>query len=291
MKSMTGYGKGQFYDNERKYIVEFKSVNSKYLDVNIKLPKALSMFEQDVRTAVASCISRGKLEIIVTFENYSVLGKKMHIDEAFFDNLLLETKRISEKFNIQNDIKMSDIINFEGVIDFVNDDESNEILKSELIISLNKAIENFIQMRTAEGEQIKLDILKKLEILQTNIEMIEKLSYNIVDEYKNKIEGRLQKYMQEKDIDHSRILTEIIIFADKMTIDEEIIRFKSHILQFTKEIKTSGAIGKKLDFIIQEMNRETNTIGSKTNNINITNLVIVNKAILENIREQIQTIE
>lgn len=291
MKSMTGYGKGQYYDKQRKYVVEIKSVNSKYLDINIKLPKALSMFEEDVRKGISTCISRGKIDIIASFENSSNIGRKMYIDENIFENLLSETDRISKKFNIQNNITMSNIIDLDGVINFVNDEENQEILKVELITALREAIDNFIQMRALEGEQIKADILKKIEILQSNIELIEKLSYNIVDEYKNKIESRLQQYILEEDIDKARILTEIIIFADKMTIDEEIIRLKSHIKQLIKEVNSPGAIGKKLDFIIQEMNRETNTIGSKTNKLEITDLVIANKAILENIREQIQNIE
>lgn len=291
MKSMTGFGKGQFYDNKRKYIVEIKSVNSKYLDISVKLPKLLAMFEEDIRKRVASCISRGKLDITITFENYSQVGKKVFIDENFLAEFLNEIQNISEKLNIENDIKMSNILEMDGAISFVQDTETEKVLRVELIDALDKAIQNFVTTRELEGKQIAEDIEKKLENFQTNVELIEKLSYNIVEEYKDKIENRLQNYIQEQDIDKNRILTEIVIFADKMTIDEEIIRLKSHILQFKTEMDSQCAVGKKLDFIVQEMNRETNTIGSKSNNVNITEYVILNKAILENIREQIQNIE
>ena len=291
MKSMTGYGKGQFYENGRKYITQIKSVNSKYLDVNIKLPKLLSMFEEDIRKQIANNITRGKVEVDVIFENYSDLGKQIYFDEKFLESFLSEVSNISKKYNIENDVKMSDIIALSGIVETKTNEESEQVLKQELMKAVNDAINNFLQMRQQEGQQIKDDIIRKIETLQANVEMIEKISYNIVDEYKNKIESRLQKYVNEKDIDKTRILTEIVIFADKMTIDEEIIRLKSHINQFKKEVNNVGAIGKKLDFIVQEMNRETNTIGSKTNNLEISNFVINNKGILENIREQIQNIE
>lgn len=291
MKSMTGYGKGQFYENDRKYIAEIKSVNSKYLDVNIKLPNVLCVFEEDIRKNIAGTISRGKVEVSVVLENYSDLGKQIYFDEKFLESFLSEVSNISKKYNIKNDVKMSDVIALSGIVETKTNEESEQVLKQELMKAVNDAINNFLQMRQQEGQQIKDDIIRKIETLQANVEMIEKISYNIVDEYKNKIESRLQKYIHEKDIDKTRLLTEIVIFADKMTIDEEIIRLKSHINQFKKEVNNVGAIGKKLDFIVQEMNRETNTIGSKTNNLEISNLVIDNKGILENIREQIQNIE
>ena len=291
MKSMTGYGKGQFYESDRKYIVEIKSVNSKYLDVNIKLPNVLCVFEEDIRKNIAGTISRGKVEVSVVLENYSDLGKQIYFDEKFLESFLSEVSNISKKYNIKNDVKMSDVIALSGIVETKTNEESEQVLKQELMKAVNDAINNFLQMRQQEGQQIKDDIIRKIETLQANVEMIEKISYNIVDEYKNKIESRLQKYIHEKDIDKTRLLTEIVIFADKMTIDEEIIRLKSHINQFKKEVNNVGAIGKKLDFIVQEMNRETNTIGSKTNNLEISNLVIDNKGILENIREQIQNIE
>ena len=291
MKSMTGYGKGQFYENDRKYIVQIKSVNSKYLDVNIKLPNVLCVFEEDIRKNIAGTISRGKVEVSVVLENYSDLGKQIYFDEKFLESFLSELSNISKKYNIENDVKMSDIIALKGIVETKTNEDSEQILKQELMKAVNNAINNFLQMRQQEGQQIKDDILRKIATLQANLEIIEKISYNIVDEYKTKIESRLQRYIHEKDIDKTRLLTEIVIFADKMTIDEEIIRLKSHINQFIKEVNNVGAIGKKLDFIIQEMNRETNTIGSKTNNLEISNFVIDNKVILENIREQIQNIE
>ena len=291
MKSMTGYGKGQFYENDRKYIVEIKSVNSKYLDVNIKLPNVLCVFEEDIRKNIAGTISRGKVEVSVVLENYSDLGKQIYFDEKFLESFLSEVSNISKKYNIKNDVKMSDVIALSGIVETKTNEESEQVLKQELMKAVNDAINNFLQMRQQEGQQIKDDIIRKIETLQANVEMIEKISYNIVDEYKNKIESRLQKYIYEKDIDKTRLLTEIVIFADKMTIDEEIIRLKSHINQFKKEVNNVGAIGKKLDFIVQEMHRETNTIGSKTNNLEISNFVIDSKGILENIREQIQNIE
>jgi len=291
MKSMTGYGKYESSFEDRKYFIEIKSVNSKYLDFNIKIPRSISTFEEDIKKLIAKNVSRGKIEVNVRFDNYSEVGKDIKFDDILLNQLLTGFKELSVKYNIENNIKMSDIININGIVSFEQDVQNNENIKEELLSTVNEAINKYIEMKTIEGNKIKEDILLKLSILKNNIDNIEKLSYNIVDEYKEKIENRLNDYITSSDIDKNRILTEIILFADKMTIDEEIIRFNSHIIQFSNGLNSDTSIGKKLDFILQEMNRETNTIGSKTNKSEITQLVIDNKGVLENIREQIQNIE
>lgn len=291
IKSMTGYGKGEYIGENRKYIVEIKSVNHKYLEYNFKLPKSLSIFEENIRKLISAYITRGKIEVSVKFENFSELGKNIRFDDELIKQYLYEFDRISKKFNIENDLKLSNLIQIESIIKLEQSNENNEVILNELLQAVKIAVENFVEMRKTEGSKIQLNIIEKLDNLQKNIEKIEQLSYSVVDEYKEKIEGRLKEYIDESKIDNSRILTEIIIFADKMTIDEEIIRFKSHINQFRNELNNDNSIGKKLDFIVQELNRETNTIGSKTNSLEITNLVILNKSIIENIREQIQNIQ
>ncbi len=291
IKSMTGYGKGEFIGENRKYIVEIKSVNHKYLEYSFKLPRSLSIFEDNIRKLLSTYITRGKIEVNIRFENFSDLGKNIRFDDELIKQYLSEFDRISEKFNIENNLKLSNLIQIDNIMKLEQSDENNEVILNELLNAVNIAAENFVEMRKVEGNKIGLNLIEKLANLQKNIEEIEKLSYNVVDEYKEKIEGRLKEYIEENKIDNNRILTEIIIFADKMTIDEEIIRFKSHINQFRNELKNENSVGKKLDFIVQELNRETNTIGSKTNNLEITNMVILNKSIIENIREQIQNIQ
>ncbi|MBE5822186.1 MAG: YicC family protein [Clostridiales bacterium] len=291
IKSMTGYGKGEFVGNNRKYIVEIKSVNHKYLDFNFKMPKALSIFEDNIRKILSKNITRGKIDVNIRFENFSDIGKNIKIDDELLNQYLSEFDRISKKYNIKNDITLSNIIELDNILKLEQDEEENDVILNELTKAIDLAIENYIEMKKVEGKKIAENMEEKLITLEENINKIEKLSEKVVDEYKERIETRLKEYISEHDIDYTRILTEIVIFADKMTIDEEIIRFKSHINQFRKELNSDNSVGKKLDFIIQEMNRETNTIGSKTNCLEITNLVILNKAINENIREQIQNIE
>ncbi|MDD4067100.1 MAG: YicC family protein [Clostridia bacterium] len=291
MKSMTGYGKYESTFEGRKYFVEIKSVNSKYLDFNIKIPRSISTFEEDIKQLIAKKVSRGKIEVNVRIDNYSEVGKDIKFDDILLNQLLTGFNDLALKYNIENNIKMSDIINIDGIVHFEQDLQNIEYIKEELLFTVNEAINKYIEMKTIEGNKIKEDILLKLSILKNNIDNIAQLSYNIIDEYKAKIEKRLNEYIISSDIDKNRILTEIILFADKMTIDEEIIRFNSHIMQFNNGLNTDASIGKKLDFILQEMNRETNTIGSKTNKLEITQLVIDNKGVLENIREQIQNIE
>lgn len=291
IKSMTGYGKGEFIGENRKYIVEVKSVNHKYLEYSFKLPKSLSIFEDNIRKLISTYITRGKIEVSVRFENFSEIGKNIRFDDELIKQYLSEFNRISEKFNIENDLKLSNLIQIDNIMKLEQSNENNELILNELLQAVKIAVENFVDMRRAEGDKISSNLIEKLDVLQENIQKIEELSYNIVDEYKEKLESRLKEYIDENKIDNNRILTEIIIFADKMTIDEEIIRFKSHINQFRNELKNENSVGKKLDFIIQEMNRETNTIGSKSSSIEITNLVVEIKTQIEDIREQIQNIE
>lgn len=291
IKSMTGYGKGEFVGNNRKYIVEIKSVNHKYLDFNFKMPKSLSIFEDNIRKILSREITRGKIDVNIRFENFSDIGKNIKIDDELLNQYLSEFDRISKKYNIKNDITLSNIIELDNILKLEQDEEENDVLLNELTKAIEISLDNYFEMKKVEGKKIAENMEEKLIVLEDNINKIESLSEKVVDEFKEKIENRLKEYIHESDIDHTRILTEIVIFADKMTIDEEIIRFKSHINQFRKELYSDNSVGKKLDFIIQEMNRETNTIGSKTNCLEITNLVILNKAINENIREQIQNIE
>ena len=291
LKVWHGYGKGEFVGTDRKYIVEIKSVNHKYIEFNFKLPKTLAVFEDNLRKLISNYVTRGKIEVNVRFENFSDIGKNIRFDDELIKQYLSEFDRVSNQFNIENDLKISNLVRIDGLMKFEQDNESNDIIQEELLQATKIAIDNFMQMREVEGNKIQNNLLEKLDQLKTNIDEIEKLSFNVVDEYKEKIESRLKDYIEEANIDNNRILTEIIIFADKMTIDEEIVRFNSHLNQFKKELSNDMAVGKKLDFIVQELNRETNTIGSKTNKLEISNLVILNKSILENIREQIQNIQ
>lgn len=290
IKSMTGYGKESISENLRNYQIEIKSVNHRYLDISVKMPRALSYLEEEIKKLISEKLKRGKVDVFVTFENNSAEGKEIKINTEIAKIYIDELKKLAEQEAISANIEVTEISKYPDVLSIQNTQDEDQI-KKELLEATNTAVERLIQMRQAEGNKIAEDLLQRIQYIKQKIEKISKLSTGLIEEYVVKLENRIKEILVNQEIDESRLAQEVVIYADKCSIEEEVTRLDSHILQFEKLINSNEAIGKKLDFIIQEMNRETNTIGSKANNLDITNGVIDIKTELENIREQVQNIE
>ncbi len=287
---MTGYGKANLLKEEREYQVEIKSVNHRYLDISVKMPRVLSYLEEAVKKEISSQVKRGKIDVFITFENNSTEGKEIKINTEIAKIYIDELKRLAKQENILANIEVTEISKFPDVLSIQNKQE-DETIQSELLETVSQATEKLVQMRATEGSKIAEDLLIRIQAIQEKVEEISSLSTGLIEEYVVKLESRIKEIARNQEMDESRLAQEVVIYADKCSVEEEITRLKSHILQFEKLLHTEESIGKKLDFIIQEMNRETNTIGSKANHLEITNNVIDVKTELENVREQIQNIE
>ena len=290
IKSMTGYGKSSLSINSREYQVEIKTVNHKYIDVNIKMPRIISYLEEDVRKLVVSKIKRGKVDIQISFENYSQDGNDVKINTELAHIYIQSLRKLAEAENLSSNIEVTEITKLPDVLTIKSNLDENET-KEELLQVVNEAIDKLIQMRKIEGEKISKDILDKIARIEQKNEEIFSLSTGLIEEYVVKLEARVKELLKTEELDKSRLMQEVVIYADKCSVEEEVTRLRSHIYQLRYLINSEEPIGKKMDFLIQEMNRETNTIGSKANNLEITNTVVDIKTILEDIREQIQNIE
>lgn len=290
IKSMTGFGRGNYENDGRIYSIEIKSVNHKYTDINVRIPRFLNSMEDKIRKKISSAISRGKVDVFVNFENYSNKGTKIRINKDLAKEYISELKKLSEETGVRFDISVIDVSKLPEILK-IEDIDDDELIARELMQALDEAIENFIKMREIEGEKLVQDIEKRIYLIQEKVNEITDFSGNIVEEYMKKLEIRVNELLKPGTVDENRLMQEIVIFSDKSSIEEELTRLRSHISQFLTLIKRESPIGKKLDFLIQEMNREINTIGSKANCLEITNRVIEIKTEIENIREQIQNIE
>lgn len=290
IKSMTGYGRANLSKDLREYQIEIKSVNHRYLDVSVKMPRQISYLEETIKREIAAKVKRGKIDVFVTFENNSLEGKEIKINMELAEAYINELKKLAEKENILADIQVTDISKYPDVLNIQNN-QDDETIKKEVLETVKIATDSLVQMRQIEGQKIAEDLLLRLEKIQLKVNEISKLSTGLIEEYVVKLEERIKQILKDQEIDPSRLAQEVVIYADKCSIQEEVTRLNSHISQFKMLLNSNEAIGKKLDFIIQEMNRETNTIGSKANNLEITNDVIDLKTEIENIREQVQNIE
>lgn len=290
IKSMTGYGKANLNKEEREYQVEIKTVNHRYLDISVKMPKQISYLEETIKKEVSKQIKRGKVDIYVTFNNSSIEGKSIKINTQLAKAYISELKKLAEEEKILADIQVNDIAKYPEVLT-VEYNQEDETIKEEMTKTVQVAIENLISMREKEGEKLSEDLSKRLDSIQEKVNELDKYSTGLIEEYVVKLEERLKQLLPNQELDKNRLAQEVVIYADKCSIQEEITRLKSHISQFRGLLKSNESVGKKLDFIIQEMNRETNTIGSKSNNLDITNGVIDMKTEIENLREQVQNIE
>ncbi len=290
IKSMTGYGKANQEIDFRKYQVEIKSVNHRYLDISVRLPRELNYLEDYIKKAISAKIKRGKIDIFITFENNSKEGKEIKINTQLAKNYIAELRNLANEENLLTDIQVTEIAKYPDVLS-IQENQDDEKIKFELLKVVEEATDNLIDMRKAEGEKIAEDLNKRLDIIQEKINELDKFSTGLIEEYVVKLEERIKQILKEQEIDKNRLAQEVVIYADKCSIQEEITRLNSHIAQFKNILQSDEAVGKKIDFIIQEMNRETNTIGSKSNSLDVTNGVIDMKTEIENLREQVQNIE
>ena len=292
VKSMTGFGKSTLSKEKREYQMEIKSVNHRYLDINVKIPKAISYLEETIKKEISNKIKRGKIDVFVSFENNSEEGRKIEINKQLAKLYIEQLKELAQEEKIESNIEVMDIAKIPDVLT-IKVDEENSKIKDEIKQVTQGAVTRILEMKNLEGEKSSQDLLQRIRNIQSKIVEISAKSTGLIEEYVVKLEKRVKELLKNDEVDKSRLAQEVVIYADKCSIEEEITRLKSHIFQFENLISNNqdGAIGKKLDFIIQEMNRETNTIGSKANNLEITNGVIDIKTEIEDIREQVQNIE
>ncbi|MCI8411153.1 MAG: YicC family protein [Clostridia bacterium] len=290
IKSMTGYGKANLSKNLREYQIEIKSVNHRYLDISVKMPRTLSYLEEDIKKVVSSKVKRGKIDVFVTFENNSTEGKDIKINTEIAKIYINELKKLAKQENILSNIEVTEISKYPDVLS-IKTTQDDDAIKQEVIEVTDMAVDRLINMRQIEGKKMVEDLLARIDVIIGKIKEISSLSTGLIEEYVVKLEGRIKEILKNQEIDQARLAQEVVIYADKCSIQEEVTRLDSHISQFENLLNSDEAVGKKLDFIIQEMNRETNTIGSKANNLEITNGVIDIKTEIENIREQVQNIE
>ena len=290
MKSMTGFGRASLESNGKNYIIEIKTVNNKYSDITVKSPKRLSFMEDKIRKQIANRITRGKVEVSVSFFDFSNKSKNVVLNKEIAKEYIKQLREIADENNLSENISVVEIAKLPDILNLIDSDNDEEIA-SEALQCLNMALDSLIEMRKTEGENIKQDLLVRIERVHNLVDKIAENSKGIVEEYVSKLEKRVKEILKTDVVDENRIAQEAVIYADKTSIEEELTRLNSHIVQFKELVNSDGPVGKKLDFMIQEMNRETNTIGSKAGSGEITKAVIDLKVELEDIREQIQNIE
>jgi uncharacterized protein (TIGR00255 family) len=291
IKSMTGFGRCEIEEDNRKIIIEMKAVNHRYLDVNMKMPKMLSAFESAIRNLLKDYIQRGKVDVFVTYEDSNEDNFSLRYNETLAGEYLHYLKLMSEHFGIENDIRVSNLSRYPDVFTMEQQDADDKKIWALIEKALRGACEQFVETRIAEGENLKKDMLGKLDNMLACVDFVEERSPIIMKEYRTKLENRIQEILGNTQIDDSRIATEVTIFADKICVDEETVRLRSHIQAMKDTLIEGGSIGRKLDFIAQEMNREANTILSKASDLAISDAGINLKTDIEKVREQIQNIE
>ena len=291
IKSMTGFGRCEIQKESRKFTVELKSVNHRYLDVNIRMPKKLNFFETAIRTLLKSYANRGKVDIFITYEDLSQSQVAVKYNAARAAEYRKYLKQMEEEFGLENDVRVSTLSRYSEVFTMEEQSEDEEELWNGLKEALEGAFEQFVETRKAEGENLKQDILSKLDFLEEQIVFVEERSPQIVAEYRAKLEDKMKELLADTQIEEGRIAAEVVLFADKICTDEEVVRLKSHIKHMRNTLEEKEGIGRKLDFIAQEMNREANTILSKANDLEVSSHAIILKTEIEKIREQIQNIE
>ena len=290
IKSMTGFGRYEYQTGSKKFTVELKGVNHRYLDVNIRMPKKFNFFETAIRTLLKQYALRGKVDIFITYEDNSESQAALKYNETLAAEYMRYFKQMEESFGIDNDIRVSTLAHCPEVLTMEEKPDDEDALWSGLKMALEGAFAQFVETRTTEGENLKKDILNKLSGMETLVGHVEERSPQIVEEYRKKLEDKIHELL-EMPVDENRMAAEVILYADKICTDEETVRLKSHISHMRDTLEETEGIGRKLDFIAQEMNREANTILSKANDLEISNIGIELKTEIEKVREQIQNIE
>ena len=291
VKSMTGYGRAEETFNGCTITVELRSVNNRYLDCNVRIPRLYLFAEEAIKSRVQSSISRGKVDVFVTLDSAGAERVQVSVNRPVADGYYAALKQLAEEYGLAGDISVSLLSRFPEVLLAEKAEEDVEEMAGDICSVLDQALRDFDQMRTKEGERLKEDILSRAAAIEEKVSLVEKRSPQTVAEYRAKLEARMNEVLSNTQLDPARILTEAAIFADKVAVDEETVRLRSHIGQLREMLSRGGATGRKLDFLIQEFNREANTIGSKCSDIEIAGQVVDIKAEIEKIREQVQNIE
>ena len=292
IRSMTGFGHGEVSnDKNQKVTVEMKSVNHRYCDISLKLPKKLAMFEANIRNIMKEYASRGKIDIYVSYEDLSETAVSLHYNQAMAEEYMQVFKKMQEDFNIETKITAEALAKYPEVVTIEEVQQDEEVWWELLEAALRQAAEKFVETRTIEGANLKRDLLGKLDQMAADVAFIEERSPQIIAEYRSKLEEKVKEFLEDSTIEENRIAAEVTLYADKIAVDEEIVRLQSHISSMTDVLESDESIGRKLDFMAQEMNREANTILSKSSDVDLADHAIELKTNVEKLREQIQNIE
>lgn len=292
IRSMTGFGHGEVSnDKNQKVTVEMKSVNHRYCDISLKLPKKLAMFEANIRNIMKEYASRGKIDIYVSYEDLSETAVSLHYNQAMAEEYMQVFKKMQEDFNIETKITAEALAKYPEVVTIEEVQQDEEVWWELLVAALRQAAEKFVETRTIEGANLKRDLLGKLDQMAADVAFIEERSPQIIAEYRSKLEEKVKEFLEDSTIEENRIAAEVTLYADKIAVDEEIVRLQSHISSMTDVLESDESIGRKLDFMAQEMNREANTILSKSSDVDLADHAIELKTNVEKVREQIQNIE
>lgn len=291
IKSMTGFGRGEAGDEIRKIIVEIKSVNHRYLDLNVKLPRKLNAYEVEIRNAIKSRIVRGKVDVFITLEEAKEASDVLHYNTHVADMYMENLRKMSQDYGIPFDVTASSLARFPDVLEITEAEEDDEMLHLFLMDALTSALDQFVENRTQEGMRLQQDLLLKMDEMSEYVSFLEKRSPMIVEEYRDKLHTKVAEMLGDTSIDENRIAAEVVIYADKVCIDEEMVRLRSHVDETRHMLSDAEEVGRKLDFIAQEMNREANTILSKSTDVEIAGVGISLKTLIEKVREQIQNLE
>ena len=292
IRSMTGFGHGEVSnDKNQKVTVEMKSVNHRYCDISLKLPKKLAMFEANIRNIMKEYASRGKIVIYVSYEDLSETAVSLHYNQAMAEEYMQVFKKMQEDFNIETKITAEALAKYPEVVTIEEVQQDEEVWWELLEAALRQAAEKFVETRTIEGANLKRDLLGKLDQMAADVAFIEERSPQIIAEYRSKLEEKVKEFLEDSTIEENRIAAEVTLYADKIAVDEEIVRLQSHISSMTDVLESDESIGRKLDFMAQEMNREANTILSKSSDVDLADHAIELKTNVEKVREQIQNIE
>lgn len=291
IKSMTGFGRCEMSDEYRKVSVELKSVNHRYFDVNIKMPKKLNSFEAAIRTMMKEYIQRGKVDVYISYEDLSEKNVVVKYNKEIAGEYLMYLRQMAVDFGLEDDIRVSTLSRYPEVFSMEEQPMDEDEIWSILEKTLRSALEQFVTARTREGERLKTDLVAKLNRMLINVDKVEERAPEILSEYRQKLETKVAELLGDTQIEESRLASEIVLFADKICTDEETVRLRSHIHSMIDTLESGEGVGRKLDFIAQEMNRESNTILSKANDLETSNIAIDLKTEIEKVREQIQNVE
>ena len=291
IRSMTGFGRSERTVNGYDISVEIKAVNHRYADYNIQLPRVYGFLEEDVKRHLQQHIKRGKVDVFVTIYKEVDDTKEIVLNETLASSYVEALRTIAEKFGVKDDISVSSVARYNDIFDVKHEKEDEELVRASLSEVVSDALSGFMAAREREGEKLASDMTQRIECIRQEVSKVEKIAPDTVIEHKNNIEQRIRELLGSTPVDENRLLTETAIYADKLSVNEEIVRLKCHLDEYDRIMQKGDAVGRRLDFLLQEMNRETNTIGSKCNNLEVSNVVINIKSELEKVREQLQNLE